>query len=125
MMVAREAGLCLGFVYNVSASSVIPVDSLRSASFTQQYGLSSSVMDFLTCNYIAQPKDVCAGVRLTQENLGVYDYCLVKWSYQPIYEENEDTVLNAWVKSFREKPYCRFRRNPSVFEYDPTVLSFP
>ena len=60
MMVAREAGLCLGFVYNVSASSVIPVDSLRSASFTQQYGLSSSVMDFLTCNYIAQPKDVCA-----------------------------------------------------------------
>ena len=121
MMVAREAGLCLGFVYNVSASSVIPVDSLRSASFTQQYGLSSSVMDFLTCNYIAQPKDVCAGVRLTQENLGVYDYCLVKWSYQPIYEENEDTVLNAWVKSFREKPYCRFRRNPSVFEYDPDL----
>lgn len=53
--------------------------------------------------------------------MGVYDYCLVKWSYQPIYEENEDTVLNAWVKSFREKPYCRFRRNPSVFEYDPDL----
>ena len=121
MMVAREAGLCLGFVYNLSASSVIPVDSLRSASFTRQYGLSSSVMDFLTCNYVAQPEDVRAGVRLIQENLGVYDYCLVKWSYQPIYEENEDTVLKAWVKSFREKPYCRFRRNPSVFEYDPDL----
>ncbi len=121
MMVAREAGLCLGFVYNVSASSVIPVDSLRSASFTRQYGLSSSVMDFLTCNYVAQPEDVRAGVRLIQENLGVYDYCLVKWAYQPIYEENEDEVLNAWIKSFREKPYCRFRRNPSGLEYDPDI----
>ena len=30
-------------------------------------------------------------------------------------------MLNAWVKSFREKPYCRFRRNPSVFEYDPDL----
>ena len=121
MMVAREAGLCLGFVYNLSASSVIPVDSLRSASFTRQYGLSSSVMDFLTCNYVAQPEDVRAGVRLIQENLGVYDYCLVKWAYQPIYEENEDEVLNAWIKSFREKPYCRFRRNPSGLEYDPDI----
>lgn len=121
MLVVREAGLCLGFVYNVSASSVIPVDSLRSASFTRRYGLSSSVMDFLSCNYIAQPEDVCAGVRLTQENLGVYDYCLVKWAYQPIYEEREEEVLNAWIRSFREKPYCRFRRNPSGLEYDPDL----
>lgn len=41
-----------------------PVDSLRSPSFTREHGLSPSVMDYVPCNYIAQPGDVEKGVRM-------------------------------------------------------------
>lgn len=53
--VMREAGINLGLVYNAGASAVYPVDSLRSPSFTREHGLSPSVMDYVPCNYIAQP----------------------------------------------------------------------
>ncbi|MFR4036743.1 MAG: zinc-dependent metalloprotease [Butyricimonas faecalis] len=57
-VIMREAGINLGLVYNVGASAVYPVDSLRSPSFTRKHGLSPSVMDYVPCNYIAQPGDV-------------------------------------------------------------------
>ncbi len=36
-VVSHEVGHCLGFMHNMSASSVIPVDSLRSPSFTETW----------------------------------------------------------------------------------------
>lgn len=38
-VVSHEIGHCLGFMHNMAASSAIPVDSLRSPSFTQNTGL--------------------------------------------------------------------------------------
>ena len=45
-VVSHEVGHCLGFMHNMSASSVIPVDSLRSPSFTQKHGTTTSIMDY-------------------------------------------------------------------------------
>ena len=77
-VIAHEVGHCLGFMHNMSASAAYPVDSLRSATFTQKYGTTSSIMDYARFNYVAQPedKDVC----LTPPTLGVYDYYLVKYA---------------------------------------------
>ena len=54
-VVTHEVGYCLGFMHNMSASAVIPVDSLRSPSFTQKYGTTTSIMDYARFNYVAQP----------------------------------------------------------------------
>lgn len=81
-VIAHEIGHTLGLLHNMSASAAIPVDSLRSVSFTQKYGTTPSIMDYARFNYVAQPED--KGVKLTPPDLGVYDYYVIKWLYSPI-----------------------------------------
>ena len=71
-VVAHEVGHCLGYMHNMSASAVIPVDSLRSPSFTQKYGTTPSMLDIAKYNFIA-PID--AGIREAAKNgpLGGYE----------------------------------------------------
>ena len=83
-VLAHEVGHCLGYMHNMSASAVIPVDSLRSPSFTQKYGTTTSIMDYARFNYVAQPGDRERGVRLTPPRFGLYDYYAVKWLYTPL-----------------------------------------
>lgn len=124
--VMREIGINLGLVYNAGASSVYPVDSLRSPSFTQKYGLSPSIMDYVPCNYIAQPGDVERGVRMTPKGLGEYDHYVIKWLYRPIAHaaqpEDEFETLDGWIKAERNNPYCHFGKMPYYY-YDPTTFA--
>ena len=43
-VLSHEIGHCLGFMHNMGASSVIPVDSLRSPSFTRETGTTPSII---------------------------------------------------------------------------------
>ena len=81
----REMGFCLGLTANLAASSWMATDSLRSPAFTSKEGITSSVMDQIKYNYIAQPGDIEKGVKLTADNLGVYDYYAINWLYKPLY----------------------------------------
>lgn len=121
--IAQQVGTCLGLSENLMASSAYPTDSLRSASFTQKYGLTPSVMDRVTCNYIAQPGDMEKGVRLTPKGLGEYDYFLIKWLYQPVpgitRPQDEAETLNRWVMESRDNPYCKFGRK--IWSFYPLV----
>ena len=81
--VRREVGFALGLIENMAGSFAIPTDSLRSASYTQKYGITASVMDEVGFNYVAQPSD--KGVMLSPK-LGVYDYYAIKVAYKPILE---------------------------------------
>jgi len=54
---AHEIGHTLGLMHNFGASYSYPVDSLRSATFTQKYGTTPSIMDYTRYNYVAQPED--------------------------------------------------------------------
>ncbi|MDP3453796.1 MAG: zinc-dependent metalloprotease [Bacteroidales bacterium] len=84
LAMTREMGYCLGLVANLAGSSWMPVDSLRSASFTAKEGITSSVMDQIKYNYIAQPGDIERGVKLTADKLGVYDIYAIDWLYRPL-----------------------------------------
>lgn len=83
-MVARGVGQALGLATNYASAAAFPTDSLRSASFTQQNGLSSSITSPNTYNYIAQREDVANGVVLINDRLGPYDYFAIKWLYGKI-----------------------------------------
>ena len=50
--VCHEVGHSLGLPHNFAASGAIPVDSLRSPSFTDKYGTTMSIMDYARYNYI-------------------------------------------------------------------------
>ena len=123
--IMREAGINLGLVYNAGASAVYPVDSLRSPSFTREHGLSPSVMDYVPCNYIAQPGDVEKGVRMVPGGLGEYDYYVIRWLYEPIPTvttlKDEFATLDRWIREGRTNPKYRFGKVP--YYYDPRCFT--
>lgn len=96
---AHELGHVLGLKHNMRASYAFPVDSLRSASFTQANGTTPSIMDYARFNYIAQPGD--EGINFLPPHMGPYDMYAIAWGYKPILEakspEEEVPVLNRWI----------------------------
>lgn len=103
---SHEIGHNLGLTHNMRGSFVLPVDSLRSASFTQKYGTTASIMDYARYNYVAQPGDT--GVKLTPPVIGVYDMFAIKYGYQPIWEKEEENVLNTWLAEAGRDPMLQF-----------------
>ena len=112
---AHEAGHTLGLPHNMAASHAIPVDSLRSATFTQQYGTTASIMDYARFNYVAQVGD--EGVRLTPPDLGIYDEYAIAWGYTPLLDieepKDEYSTLNEWITKHTGDPMYRFGRQQS------------
>lgn len=123
-VVAHEIGHTLGLLHNMAASAAYPVDSLRSASFTQKYGTTPSIMDYARYNYIAQPGD--KGVKLTPPDLGMYDEYAIKWLYTPIPEAKdmweEAKIAERWIDEKAGDPRYRYGRQQVMLRCDPTSI---
>ena len=105
---SHEVGHTLGLPHNMGSSVAYPVDSLRSAAFTQKYGTAPSIMDYARFNYVAQPGD--DGVAL-MPNIGIYDKYAIKWGYMPILnktDEEEKEILDAMILEHQDDPMYRF-----------------
>lgn len=122
--VAHEVGHCLGLMHNMTASAAIPVDSLRSATFTRKYGTTASIMDYARFNYVAQPGD--KGVTLSPPYLGVYDEFAIEWSYKPVPEakslKEETAVVESWVDAKAGDPMYRYGKQQILSRFDPSAL---
>jgi len=122
-VIAHEVGHALGLRHNMGASVAFPVDSLRSAEFTQKYGTTPSIMDYARFNYVAQPGD--KGVKLTPPTLGVYDKYAINWSYRPIPEAKDEfeevATLNKWIAKHANDSRYRFGEG-DLQSSDPTSM---
>lgn len=118
-VVSHEVGHCLGFMHNMSASSVIPVDSLRSPSFTQKHGTTTSIMDYARFNYVAQPGDMERGVRMMPPRFGLYDDYLIRWNYTPVpeakTEEEEYAITSKWITDYPVILYIGMENNSRIY----------
>ena len=107
-VVSHEKAHAVGLPHNQRANFVFPVDSLRSAEFTERRGHSGSSVGRTRFNYVAQPGD---GVN-PERRIGIWDRFAVMWGYRPIPEaetpEDELETLNRWVTERADEPWFRF-----------------
>ncbi len=118
---SHEVGHTLGLPHNMGSSVAYPVDSLRSATFTQKYGTAPSIMDYARFNYVAQPED--KGVAL-MPNIGIYDKYSISWGYRPILDaktpDDEKKTLDSWILKHADDPRYRFGKQQSGGVIDPS-----
>jgi hypothetical protein len=108
-VIAHEIGHAIGLPHNMIASSAFPVDSLRSPSFTAEYGVAATIMDYARQNYVAQPGD---GVERFIRGIGPYDHYAVEWGYRVLPDaatpDDERATLDAWIRARADDRTYRF-----------------
>ena len=119
---AHEVGHTLGFPHNFKASSMYPVDSVRSKTWVAKNGHTPTLMDYSRFNYVAQPED---GIALDDliPKVGPYDKYAVMWGYSPIPNaktpEAEKATLDKWSKMQDTIPWYRFANDGGAQGADP------
>jgi hypothetical protein len=117
---SHEVGHTLGLPHNMGSSVAYPVDSLRSAAFTKEFGTAPSIMDYARFNYVAQPGD--EGVAL-MPNIGIYDKYAIEWGYRPIPGKTageEKPILDQWIMEHAGDPLYRFGQQQIGDVVDPS-----
>lgn len=90
---SHEVGHTLGLMHNFGSSSTVPVDSLRSRTFTDKYGHTPSIMDYARFNYVAQPEDGISEKGIFPR-IGDYDKWAIQWGYKwlPDFKNEEEEI---------------------------------
>ena len=108
-VISHEIGHALGLPHNMKASAAYPVDSLRSGTFTQKFGIATTIMDYARYNYVAQPGD--ENIRFIRQ-IGPYDLYSINWGYRVIpaasTPEEEKASLHQWIKEKEGDPVYMF-----------------
>ena len=119
---AHEVGHTLGFPHNFKASSMYPVDSVRSRAFVKKMGHTPTLMDYSRFNYVAQPEDNIDLDDLIPK-VGPYDKYAVMWGYTPIPNaktpEDEKPTLEKWTRMQDTIPWYRFAGDAGAGGADP------
>lgn len=81
LVITHEVGHSLGLEHNFLASSHNSIEQLRDNDFLNKYGITSSIMDYVRCNYALRPEDkVDFKNRIAQ--IGQYDKLAIEWGYR-------------------------------------------
>ena len=121
-VVAHEVGHTLGLAHNMKASSLYPLDSVRSRTWVARMGFAPSIMDYARFDYVAQPEDHIALGDLVPR-VGPYDTFAIRWGYAPVPNavtaEQERPTLDRWARAQDTVPWLRFGGDVGIYGADP------
>ena len=88
--IMHEVGHTLGLKHNFKGSTVVQRSQLRDRSYTDQHGISGSVMDYNAYNLAikGEPQGT-----LNNTTIGPYDYWAIEYAYKPIESSRLDAEL--------------------------------
>ncbi len=119
---SHEVGHTLGLRHNFGSSNATPVEKLRDKTYLDQFGHTTSIMDYARFNYVAQPED---GITNLFPGIGVYDKWAIEWGYKPIFgtkdAEEDKKILNRWTLTHSGDPKYWF--GSEINPYDPRSQS--
>lgn len=111
-------GRSLGLVPNFAGSFAYSPGQLRSPAFTQENGITASVMDDVLYNYLARPGDKEKGVALVIFKPGVCDEFALQYLYAPT-AGNEGDTLKQWAMRHKGDPRYSYAGKRTAVPYDP------
>lgn len=107
MVTMHEVGHDFGLSHNFIAHNAYTRAQLKSKTFTDANGVSSSVMDYSPINI--WPKGISAG-RYFAPTIGPYDYHVIHWGYAPIPSAkspfDEVPTLAKWASAASDPRYA-------------------
>jgi hypothetical protein len=120
--ISRQVGSSLGLRYNLAASSTIPVEKLRDKNWVETNGFSSSIMDAIHYNYVAQPADHISSKGLIPQ-ISDYDKWAIKYGYTYTgindFDKEKKEVL-GWINKMQvTDPKLRFGAENTAIPNDP------
>ncbi len=113
-VVLHEVGHDFGLAHNFIGHMAYSASQIRNRSFTEKYGVASSVMEYNPAN--VWPKGMSTGT-VEQTVLGPYDYHVIKWGYAPVPGAktpfDEVPTLSKWASNWTD-PKVRFASDEDV-----------
>lgn len=121
-VILHEVGHTLGLRHNFRSSTIYSLFQLRDKAFTDQHGISGSVMDYTPFNLAIKGEQQGAYV---MDRLGPYDYWAIEYAYKPISQEQEKEEL-ARIASRSNEPLLAFATDNEAYNgmSDPEVNLF-
>lgn len=115
-ILTHEVGHTLGLEHNFLASSHYSIDQLRDNDFLSQYGIGSSIMDYVRCNYALRPQDK-VDLKNRRVRVGEYDKWAIEWGYRifPGKDASErEKNRNLWNQEKQKDPSLHFSSRMDV-----------
>ena len=103
-LILHEVGHTLGLRHNFKASSVFSLEQLSDPNFTDQFGVTASVMDYNATNLFD------GGENYFQTNPGIYDYWAIEYAYaeQPPYSMETESEFLERIASKSTQPLLAY-----------------
>jgi len=121
-VVMHEVGHALGLRHNFRGSTVYPLTKISDPKFSNEVGITGSIMDYNPINLAVKGETQGAYV---VPSIGPYDYWAIEYAYRPLAKESENEELKKIAARGATDPLLAYSSDEeSIAGLDPDVSQY-